>query len=116
MNDQNQQIATIGAEMLAASAAQTGHYAPVNRWATNALHVHLSRNGRDWLMELSDETPIDPQVAHQWARACGAPDGTPVCGAFGNLNFVAQWEDAAYDPAPAPSAAYWPTGAGQSQR
>jgi hypothetical protein len=98
-------IATIAAAMRTECAGE-GALRNVNRWASDTLHVHLHRYGRDWGMELSDETPISTADAHRWARAFGAPDGTPVLMAYRDRCSVAQWEDAAYDQAPPVAATY----------
>ena len=89
----------IGAALRYVVDAQDGQYAAANRWVTRTLNVHLSRNGQDWRVELCDETPIPRDEAHRWARACGAPDGTPVLSACGEKVYVAQWEDDHYEAA-----------------
>lgn len=96
----------IAADMRRQCAADGSHW-QANVWVSATLHAHLSRHGRDWKMELSDETPIATEDAHAWARAMGAPDGTPVLAACGGVFVVAQWEDAAFDPAPPVGATYW---------
>ena len=98
---------TTAAAAMRAECAQPGNYQAANRWVTDALHVHLHRHGQNWEMELSDEVAIPTADAHAWAKACGAPEGTPVLHAFAGRGVVAQWEDAAFDPAPAGSATYW---------
>lgn len=95
------------AAAMRAECAQPGNYQAANLWVTNALHVHLQRRGQNWEMELSDEVAIPTADAHAWAAAFGAPEGTAVLHAFGGRGVVAQWEDAAFDPAPAGSATYW---------
>lgn len=98
-------VATAAA--MRAACNTPGDYRQITVWVSAALHAHLSRYGRDWKMELSDETPIATEDAHAWARAMGAPDGTPVLAACGGVFVVAQWEDAAFDPAPPVGATYW---------
>jgi len=87
--------------------AQTGEHVTANRWVTPTLHAHRSRYGRDWRMELSDETPLSAEQAHAGARACGAPDGTPICSACGGLLYVAQWEDDRWEAARSIGSAFW---------
>ncbi len=98
---------TSAAASMRAQCAQPGDYQAANLWITNDLHAHLHRHGRDWGMELSDEVAIPTADAHAWAKAFGAPEGTAVLHAFAGRGVVAQWEDAAYDPAPPVTAAYW---------
>ena len=90
----------IAAAMRAEVDASRRVYAVANRWATDSLHVHLSRNGCDWRVELSDEPPLAADEAHAWAAALGAPEGTPVLGAYEGRVYVAQWEDSEDEPAP----------------
>ena len=111
MTDTQQLLA---AAMRAEVDADQSVYAVANRWATDSLHVHLSRNGCDWRVELSDlsrngcdwrvelsdEPPLAADEAHAWAAALGAPEGTPVLGAYEGRVYVAQWEDSDHEPAP----------------
>jgi len=64
------------------------------------LHVHLSRCGQDWRLELNAGAPLSPDDAAAWLRACGAPDDTPLYGSAGGRVYCAQWEDAAFDATP----------------
>lgn len=98
---------TTAAAAMRAHCAQPGPHYVSNLWVTNDLHAHLQRRGQNWEMELSDEVAIPTADAHAWAKAFGAPEGTAVLHAFAGRGVVAQWEDAAYDPAPTVTAAYW---------
>ena len=81
------------------TCSRPGDYQQANVWASEFLHVHLSRHGQAWKMELSDVTPIPFYDVHAWVHAFGAPEGTPVTSAVNGLIAVAQWDDAAFDPA-----------------
>ena len=90
----------IAAAMRAEVDASRRVYAVANRWATDSLHVHLSRNGCDWRVELSDEPPLAADEAHAWAAALGAPEGTPVLRTWGGRVWIALWEDDPHEPVP----------------
>ena len=97
MTDTQQLLA---AAMRAEVDANQRVYAVANRWATDSLHVHLSRNGCDWRVELSDEPPLAVDKAHAWAAALGAPEGTPVLRTWGGRVWIALWSDDPHEPAP----------------
>ena len=90
----------IAAAMRAEVDASRRVYAVANRWVTDSLHVHLSRDGRNRRVELSDEPPLAADEAHAWAAALGAPEGTPVLRTWGGRVWIALWEDDPHEPVP----------------
>ena len=100
MSDITPALRTLAAAMRAEVDADRRVYAVANRWVTDSLHAHLSRDGRNRRVELSDEPPLAADEAHAWAAALGAPEGTPVLKTWGGRVWIALWSDDPHEPAP----------------
>ena len=69
-----------------------------------SLFVRVTNHGNGWALELSDETSIGGNIAVEWGRAVGIPQGTRWVSAYGRKEWRCSWqgtEDAAPEGAKA---------------
>ena len=71
------------------------------------LFLHLTRHGCDFALELNNEASIPVAAAHTWAKACGAPEGTPILSMADGRIHRAEWQEEGFEPASAASRAFY---------